>query len=76
MDKANPMPKNPAPNISIRNGPVMEMDIDGPSTDRLETNGRDKCKRKARNSNGQRKSYQEETDEDDDEKPLVSWKDW
>ena len=74
MDKANPPSKNAAPGISIRNGPVveMEMDIDGPSINGLETNGRDGGKRKARNSTGNQKSYKEATDEDDDdEKPLV-----
>lgn len=72
MDKANPPSKNAAPGISIRNGPVVEMDIDGPSINGLETNGRDSGKRKARNSTGNRMSYKEATDEDDDdEKPLV-----
>lgn len=48
------------------------MDIDGPGINGLETNGRDSGKRKARNSNGNRKSYKEATDEDDDdEEPLV-----
>lgn len=71
MDKANPPSKNAAPGISIRNGPVVEMDIDGPGINGLETNGRDSGKRKARNSNGNRKSYKEATDEDDDdEEPL------
>lgn len=72
MDRANPPAKNAAPGISIRNGPVVEMDIDGPSINGVEINGRDSGKRKARNSIGNRKSYKEATDEDDDdEKPLV-----
>lgn len=66
MDKANPTPENAAPGISIRNGPMVEMDIDGPGVNK------DTGKRKARNSSGQRKSYKEPTDDDDDdEKPLV-----
>lgn len=72
LDKANPAPKNAAPGISIRNGPVVEMDIDGPTTNGLGTKGTDNGKRKARNSAGNRKSYKEATDDDDeDEKPLV-----
>lgn len=73
MDKANPSPKNAAPGISIRNGPMVEMEIDGP-----ETNGNAGSKRKARNSTGQKKSYKEVSDEDD-EKPLVNkikWRCW
>lgn len=71
MDKANPTPKNAAPNISIRNGPVLELQVDGPSVNALGSNGRDNGKRKARSSTGNRKSYKDETDEDEDEKPLV-----
>lgn len=71
MDKANPTPKNAAPNISIRNGPVLELQADGPSANALGTNSRDNGKRKARSSTGNRKSYKEDTDEDEDEKPLV-----
>lgn len=71
MDKANPTPKNAAPNISIRNGPVLELQVDGPSGNALGSNGRDNGKRKARSSTGNRKSYKEETDEDEDEEPLV-----
>lgn len=51
--------------ISIRNGPVREMDIDEPGTNGL-ANG----KRKQRASiNG--KSYKEATSSDEDDKPLV-----
>ena len=66
MDKANPDAENAAPGISIRNGPLKEMDIDEPETGKPETNG----KRKSRHSNA--KSYKESSDEDDeDDKPSV-----
>lgn len=67
MDKANPPAVNGAPGISIRNGPMDEMDVDGP-----ELNGHASTKRKARASTGNGKSYKEASDEDhEDEKPLV-----
>ena len=70
MDKANPPVANGAPGISIRNGPMDEMEVDGP-----ELNGHTSTKRKARASLGNGKSYKEESDEDnEDEKPLVSCK--
>ena len=67
MDKANPPAVHGAPGISIRNGPVDEMDIDEPVA-----NGNANGKRKARNSMGNGKSYKEESEEDDEEgMPLV-----
>lgn len=67
MDKANPPAPYAAAGISIRNGPVDEMDIDEPVM-----NGNAHGKRKARSSMGKGKSYKEASDEDDDEgKPLV-----
>ena len=66
MDKANPPVQNGAAGISIRNGPINGMDIDGPHV-----NG-NPGKRKARSSMGTAKSYKEATDnEDDDDVPLV-----
>ena len=68
MDRANPDAdaENTAPGISIRNGPLEEMDIDKPESRDPQTNG----KRKSRHSNS--KSYKEPSDEDEeDEKPLV-----
>ena len=68
MDKANPDAdaKNAAPGISIRNGPLEEMDIDKPENREPKTNG----KRKSRHSNA--KSYKESSDEgEEDDKPLV-----
>jgi len=68
MDMANPPVENGAPGISIRNGPVEEMDVDKP-----ETNGRAATKRKSRDSRANGKSYKEASDEDDDyDAPLVS----
>lgn len=67
MDKANPPVANGAPGISIRNGPMDEMEIDGP-----EVNGKASSKRKARGSMGKGKSYKKASDEDgEDEEPLV-----
>ena len=63
MDKAQPA-INGAAGISIRNGPIEEMDVDGP-----QLNGHASAKRKARNSNA--KSYKEESEESDDAAPLV-----
>ncbi|KAK3178962.1 hypothetical protein OEA41_001100 [Lepraria neglecta] len=66
MDKANPPAANGAPGISIRNGPMDEMEIDGP-----EVNGKASSKRKSRGSMGKGKSYKKASDEDDeDEEPL------
>ena len=70
IDKANPVPKNAAPGISIRNGPMVEMEIDGSAVNGTEVNGIAGSKRKARNSTGQKKSYKEASDEEDD-KPMV-----
>lgn len=70
MDKASPPATNTAPGISIRNGPMDEMEVDGP-----EVNGHISTKRKARASVGNSKSYKEASDEDnEDEKPLVRCK--
>ena len=67
MDRANPPAANGAPGISIRNGPMDEMEIDG-----QELNGLANNKRKARASTGKGKSYKEVSDEEnDEEKPLV-----
>ena len=67
MDRANPPPTNGAPGISIRNGPMDEMEIDGP-----QLNGHANTKRKARAGMSNGKSYKEASDEDnDDEEPLV-----
>ncbi|KAL8813028.1 MAG: hypothetical protein Q9223_007150 [Gallowayella weberi] len=60
MDAANRSVSHAAPGISIRNGPVEEMDVDEPSG-----------KRKARSSMTNGASYKDASDESsDDEKPL------
>lgn len=63
MDAATKPVKHAAPGISIRNGPVEDMDVDG----KPEVNG----KRKARASISNGVSYKDASDDDEDEKPLV-----
>ncbi|CAD6564273.1 MAG: DNA topoisomerase 1 [Alectoria sarmentosa] len=66
MDKANPPAAHGAPGISIRNGPVDEMDID-----EAVVNGNAKGKRKVRSGLGNGKIYKEASEEDHEEgKPL------
>ncbi|KAL8932186.1 MAG: hypothetical protein Q9216_006934 [Gyalolechia sp. 2 TL-2023] len=62
MDAATKPVKHAAPGISIRNGPVEDMDIDG----KTEANG----KRKARASISNGISYKDASDDEDDEEPL------
>ena len=70
MDKANPPAQNGAAGISIRNGPVDEMEIDN-----HQVNG-NTGKRKARSSMANGKTYKEQSDEEEDEDdvPLVRLK--
>lgn len=63
MDAASKPVKHAAPGISIRNGPVEDMDVDG----KPEANG----KRKARASISNGVSYKDASDDEDDEEPLV-----
>lgn len=63
MDAATKPVKHAAPGISIRNGPVKDIDVDG----RTETNP----KRKARTGISNGVSYKDASDEDEDDKPLV-----
>ncbi len=67
MDIANPPVAMGAPGISIRNGPMEEMDIDEPVT-----NGHAGGKRKARGSMELGKSYKEASEEVEDDEPTVS----
>ena len=53
------------PGVSVRNGPVEEMDIDKPVA-----NGATNGKRKSRNSLQNGKSYKESSSDEDD-KPMV-----
>ncbi|KAL8692522.1 MAG: hypothetical protein Q9218_002467 [Villophora microphyllina] len=62
MDAANKPAKHAAPGISIRNGPVEDMDVDVPNG----ANG----KRKARASISNGVSYKDASDDSDDNKPL------
>lgn len=71
MDKANPAGNNIAPGISIRNGPVEEMDVDGPSRHGQGPNGTIKRKVRNSNGNGNRKNYKEASDDEEDDRPLV-----
>ncbi|KAL9593905.1 MAG: hypothetical protein Q9219_007323 [cf. Caloplaca sp. 3 TL-2023] len=62
MDATAKPARHAAPGISIRNGPMEEMDLD----DKHETNG----KRKARASMTNGVSYKDASDDEDDEEPL------
>lgn len=64
MDKANGNTNGVTAGISIRNGPVDEMDVDGP------VNGAVTGKRKSRGSIPNGKSYKDASDSDD--APIVS----
>jgi DNA topoisomerase I len=57
------------PGISIRNGPVEEMEIDTPVNGH--TNGKRKARASLRGSISKQKSYKEATSDDDDDEPLV-----
>ena len=67
LDRSNPSGNHAQPGISIRNGPMQEMDID---EEVPKTNGV-AGKRKSRSSIGNQKSYKEETSDTDEDKPLV-----
>lgn len=73
MDKTNPNPSRALPGISIRNGPVDRMDIDGPDGHDSPVNGTAAGKRKARQSltNGKSKNYKEVSSDEGDNEPLV-----
>jgi DNA topoisomerase-1 len=64
MDKELPSNGHVAPGISIRMGPVDDMEIDPPAT-----NGN--AKRKARTSITKSKTYKDASGSEDDVKPLV-----
>ena len=73
MDRANPIQSRVPTGISIRHGPMEEMDIDEPVTEKSKANGANTGKRKSRQSMTNRKSYKEASSEaDGDGKPLVS----
>ncbi len=66
MDAQIPSNGTVHPGISIRMGPVDDMDIDEPIT-----NGNANAKRKARASVPNTKSYKDASSSEDDDKPLV-----
>ena len=69
MDKGKPSNGHVDPGVSIRTGPVEEMDVDTPLAN-CHMNG----KRKARNGTTNGKSYKESSSSEDDDKPLVRQK--
>lgn len=66
MDKQIPSNGHVEPGVSVRMGPIEEMDVDTPPT-----NGNVNGKRKARSSLTNGRSYKEESSSEDDDKPLV-----
>lgn len=66
MDKQVPSNGHVEPGISIRMGPVDDMDVDPPVT-----NGNANAKRKARSSATNGKTYKDASSSDEDDKPIV-----
>jgi hypothetical protein len=66
MDKQVPSNGHVEPGISIRMGPVDNMDVDTPAT-----NGNANGKRKARGSLTNGKTYKDASSSEEDDKPLV-----
>ncbi|KAF2806047.1 DNA topoisomerase 1 [Mytilinidion resinicola] len=66
MDKEDPSNGHVEPGVSIRMGPVEEMDVDTPALPNGHTNG----KRKSRGSTTNGKTYKEASSSSDDDKPL------
>lgn len=66
MDAQVPSNGHVEPGISIRMGPVDDMEVDAPAT-----NGNVNGKRKGRNSIPNGKSYKDASSSEDDDKPLV-----
>jgi len=64
MDKETPSNGHVEPGVSIRMGPIEEMDVDTPVT-----NGNANGKRKARSS--LTNTYKEASSSEEDDKPLV-----
>lgn len=72
MDKANPSKNVEQMGISIRNGPMEEMEIEEPNGKSLKKNGSIPAKRKGRGSMPSGKTYKEASSEnEEDDKPLV-----
>lgn len=66
MDAQLPSNGHIEPGVSIRMGPVEDMDVDA-----APTNGNINGKRKARSSLTNGKSYKEQSSSEEDDKPLV-----
>jgi len=72
MDKETASNRDVHPGISVRMGPVEEMDVDGADGHTLHANGVANGKRKSRGSLTNGKSYKEaSSSEEDEDKPLV-----
>lgn len=72
MDKGNPARNGLDPGLSLRNGPLEEMDIDDPPPRGGQANGHaNNNKRKARQVQNNSRSYKEASTDEDDDKPLV-----
>ena len=72
MDKGIQSNGHVEPGISLRMGPVEQMDVDGPDYQTSHVNGTSTVKRKSRGSLSKGKTYKEPTSsEDDDDEPLV-----
>jgi len=69
MDKQVPSNGHVEPGISIRMGPVDDMDVDAPATN-ANVNGAN-GKRKARGSLNNGKTYKDASSSEEDDKPLV-----
>ncbi|KAF2013319.1 hypothetical protein BU24DRAFT_424331 [Aaosphaeria arxii CBS 175.79] len=65
MDRANPSNGDMDPGVSIRMGPVEDMDVDPPAT-----NGIANGKRKSRGSLTNGKTYKDASSSDEDDKPM------
>ncbi|KAI9720062.1 MAG: hypothetical protein M1812_003189 [Candelaria pacifica] len=73
LDKSNPSGKHVIPGVSLRNGPVDEIDIEAPETNGVRANGTGSGKRKSRPGATNGKTYKEASTgegEDDEDKPL------
>jgi DNA topoisomerase I len=72
MDSGTSSPNRPLnPGLSVRMGPVDDMDVDSPAEKANGANGQANGKRKARTSTGTTKSYKEASSSEEDDKPLV-----
>lgn len=70
MDQALPSSGATKPGVSIRNGPVEEMDVDSPQKNG-NVNGKRKTRASLTNGKTNGKTYKEESSSEEDDKPLV-----